>query len=77
MEAWLEWQTEQDRQLGHSLIGVLEQRFNGILPPVNAVQVLSGGYMLYYLLPLPWRFFVPNLLVFVCMTLIGTASDIN
>jgi len=67
VEAWYEWQIGQDRQSGHSLVGVSEQRPNSIFPPVDVVQVLPGGYMLYYLSRLPWRFFVPNLTEFVCM----------
>ena len=50
MEAWYEGQTGQDRQSGHSLMGVSEQRPNGIYPPVDVVQVLPGG--VYAVLPL-------------------------
>jgi hypothetical protein len=54
MKAWYERQTGQDRQSGHFLTGVSEQRPNGIFSPVNIVQVLPGeGCMLYYLSRLP------------------------
>ena len=54
MEAWYEGQTGQDRQSGHSLMGVSEQRPNGIFPPVDVVRVYYlEGYMLYYLSRLP------------------------
>jgi len=67
-EAWYERQTGQDRQSGYSLMGVSKQRPSGIFPPVDVVRACYlVGYMLYYLSRLPWRFFVPNLSVFVCM----------
>ena len=34
VEAWYEWQIGQDRQSGHPRTGVLEQRPNGIFPPL-------------------------------------------
>jgi len=68
MEAWYEGQTGQDRHSGHSLTGVSEQRPSGIFPPVDVVRACYlEGYMLYYRSRLPWRFFVPNLTVFVYM----------
>ena len=42
-EAWYERQTGQDRQSGHSRIGVSEQRPKGIFPPVDIVRVLPRG----------------------------------
>lgn len=56
VEAWLEWQTGQDRHSRHSPTGVSKQRPNGIFPPVDVVQILFEGYILYYLSRLPWRF---------------------
>jgi len=71
MEAWYEGQIGQDRQLGHSLMGVFEQRPNSIFPPVDVVRACyPEGYMLYYLSRLPWRFFVPNSAELVYMDLI-------
>ena len=50
MEAWYEGQTGQDRQLGYSLTGVLEQQPNGIFPPVDVARACYlKGYILFYL----------------------------
>ena len=58
MEAWYEGQTGQDRQLGHSLMGISEQRSNGIFPPVDVVRACDlEGYMSYYLSRLPLEVF--------------------
>ncbi|OCK97546.1 uncharacterized protein K441DRAFT_364614 [Cenococcum geophilum 1.58] len=61
MEAWYERQTGQDRQSGTT------ESQNGDLMVFFLPLMQYGCYLKYYLSRLPWRFFVPNLSVFVCM----------
>ena len=67
MEAWYEWQTGQDRQLGTISPGAVD--LTVIFPPINVIQVLPKG--VYAVLPLmsPLEVFCTISTAFVCMDL--------